>query len=162
MKTIELITCGALFATCTLVSAEDKPNKPPGPPREVPAEVLEKFDKDGDGKLSKEEREAMREERKAKMLEKFDKDGDGKLSDSERETMREAMKAKREELLKKYDANSNGRLDPEEIKAARDAGEELPDFGEGPGGHKPKPGGPGGKPGKPGKPGGPGGPPPQP
>ena len=161
MKTIELITCGVFFATCTLVSAKEKPTRPPGPPREVPAEVLAKFDKDGDGKLSKEEREAMREERKAKMLEKFDADGDGKLSDAERETMREAMKAKREELLKKYDANANGRLDPEEIKAARDAGEEVPDFGGGPGG--PKRGGPGGKPPHGGgKPGGPGGPPPQP
>ena len=33
--------------------------------------------------------------RKAEMLKKFDKDGDGKLSQEERDTAREAMKASR-------------------------------------------------------------------
>lgn len=46
--------------------------------------ILEKFDKDGDGKLSKEEHQAAREARRKRMLEKFDKDGDGKLSEEER------------------------------------------------------------------------------
>ena len=57
-------------------------------------EILKKFDKDGDGKLSQEERQAMREDRKAEiearhadMIKKFDKDGDGKLSDEERAAM---------------------------------------------------------------------------
>lgn len=46
-----------------------------------------KFDKDGDGTLSKSEREAARaamKERHAKILEQFDKDGDGTLSEEER------------------------------------------------------------------------------
>lgn len=74
------------------------------------AAILKKFDKDGDGKLSKEERKAMQEEwlkdhpeaakrmeemkarqeaRKAEILKKYDKDGDGKLSDEEKKAMRE-------------------------------------------------------------------------
>ena len=83
-------------------------------------QMLEKFDTDKDGKLSDEERKAMREEfmknrpqrpqmpgqpgaqgpqgqhrgmmdpeRQKQMLEKFDTDKDGKLSDEERKAMRE-------------------------------------------------------------------------
>ena len=84
-----------------------KPGRPPrrGVPRPEGqmmrpdrGEMLKKFDKDGDGQLSEEEREAMREARKgemearrAEMLKKYDKDGDGKLSMEEREAMREDM-----------------------------------------------------------------------
>jgi hypothetical protein len=57
-----------------------------------------------------------------KVLEKLDKDGDGKLSDEERAAARDALQerweAKRAELLAKYDANANGVLDPEERKKA--------------------------------------------
>ncbi len=49
--------------------------------------MLKKFDKDGDGKLSTEERKALMKSRKAEMLKKFDKDGDGKLSAEERKAM---------------------------------------------------------------------------
>ena len=80
-------------------------------------QMLEKFDTDKDGKLSDEERKAMREEfmknrpqmpgqpgaqgprgprhgmmdpeQQKQMLEKFDVDKDGKLSDEERKAMRE-------------------------------------------------------------------------
>ncbi len=72
--------------------------------------ILEKFDKDGDGKLNEEERkaafEAHRERigrergqrvgpgegERAMMLEKFDADGDGKLNEAERAKMREEMR----------------------------------------------------------------------
>ncbi len=139
MKTNYLIPLGAFLATCTFASAQDRPNRPPGSPREVPARILKKFDKDGDGELSKPERQAMRAERKAKMLAKFDTDKNGVLSDAEREAMkaeRAARQAKRQELLKKYDTNSSGRLDPEEIQAAKAAGEEIPRFKGGPNGKK--------------------------
>lgn len=46
--------------------------------------MLEKYDADKDGKLSKEEAEKARTERQAEMLKKYDKDGDGKLSVEER------------------------------------------------------------------------------
>ena len=129
------------------VQAQDKPERKdrPGPP----PEMLKRFDKDGDGQLSDEERQAMREtlqarmeERRKQMLEEFDTDKDGKLSPEEREKAREAQKAK---MLEKFDKDGDGKLSPEERKA-------MP---------KPlrRPGGPGGRRGPRG-PGGPDGPPP--
>lgn len=70
------------------------------------------------GKHCKEHREAI--------LEKFDADGDGKLSEEERETAKAAMKAKRKELLEKYDVDGDGKLNAEERQAAKDAGERIP------------------------------------
>ncbi len=161
MKATTLITLGALIGTCTFATAEDKPKRPDGPKREIPAELIEKFDADKDGKLSDDEKKAMREamkakaeERKAKMLEKYDTDKSGQLSDTEKEAMKADMKARHNALLEKYDADKDGKLSREEVKAARDAGEELPPMGPGHGGKH----GPGGKRG----PGGPGGPPPAP
>jgi Ca2+-binding EF-hand superfamily protein len=153
MKTTTLITLGALIGTCTFATAEEKPKRPDGPKREVPAEVLEKFDADKDGQLSGDEKKAMREEmkakmeeRKAKMLEKYDADKDGKLSDTEKESMKADMQARHKALLEKYDADKDGKLSREEAKVARDAGEELPpmrhggpDGKRGPGGPPPAP-----------------------
>lgn len=56
---------------------------------------IEKFDKDGDGKLSTEERKAAGEARKAKFLKKFDKDGDGKISAEEKKAIAEQWKGRR-------------------------------------------------------------------
>jgi Ca2+-binding EF-hand superfamily protein len=157
MKTTKLITLGALLGTCVFATAQDKPK------RDLPPALLEKFDTDKHGKLSDDERKAMREEMKAQqekrqaaMLEKYDADKDGKLSDAEKATMKADMEAKRAAILEKYDADKDGKLSPAEIKTARDAGEEIPPPGMGRG--------PGGKDGKrgPGGPGGPGGPPPAP
>jgi hypothetical protein len=100
----------------------------PGGQRPVPAEVLKEFDKDGDGKLSDDERKAMREamqaraeERRQEMIKKYDKDGDGKLSEEERKTMMEeqraAMEARRAEMMKKYDKDGDGKLNEEERAA---------------------------------------------
>jgi len=137
MKATTLITLGALIGTCGFaVAQEAKPKRPDRPQREIPADVLKKFDKDGDGKLSPDEAKTMRETRQAENLKKYDKDGDGKLSDEERKIRQADMEAKRKALLDKYDANKNGKLDPEEMKAARDAGEEIPWAGRGPGGQR--------------------------
>jgi Ca2+-binding EF-hand superfamily protein len=73
--------------------------------------MLERFDKDGDGKLGENERAAMRAEmqkrreagglkgkggeKRAEMLKKFDKDGDGTLNEDEQAAMREALKEQR-------------------------------------------------------------------
>lgn len=90
----------------------------------VPAEVLKRFDKDGDGKLNETERAAAKkahDERgggpgqpggngkpgagkpgdgkmKEELLKRFDKDGDGKLNEAERAA---AMKAREERGGKK-------------------------------------------------------------
>ena len=107
--------------------------KPERERRGPPPEIIERFDKDGDGKLNREERKAAMQARREragqmrkKMLEKFDSNGDGKLDETEREAMREAMKAKREEMLEKHDTDGDGRLSPEERQAAIDAGEKIP------------------------------------
>jgi Ca2+-binding EF-hand superfamily protein len=57
-----------------------------------PAELIEKFDVDGDGQLNQAEREAAHEQmkaqaqaKKAEFIAKFDSDGDGELNQAERE-----------------------------------------------------------------------------
>ena len=78
---------------------------------------------------AKEARKAKMEARKAKMLERFDIDGDGELSKDERKAMNETLSAERQErieakkqkLLEKFDADGNGELNGEEIQAAREA-----------------------------------------
>lgn len=73
----------------------------------IPAEIIKRFDKDGDGKLSDTERAAARkahEERggragqpggaegklREEVLKRFDKDGDGKLNEEERTAAKKA------------------------------------------------------------------------
>jgi hypothetical protein len=139
MKPIKAITALAiLLGTCLIAGAEGKPGKPGKPhPKGPPPEMLKKFDKDGDGKLSEDERKAMREaiqERHKDKFKEFDKDGDGKLSKEEKEAMKAARKA---EWLKKYDTDGDGKLSDEERKA-------MPERPAGPGNPNAK-----GRPGKP-------------
>ena len=135
------------------------------------AEFTKKYDKDGNGELSDEERRAGFEaEREVRMKEwkerdpegyarfekqredftkKYDKDGDGKLSDDERragfEAMREEGRKKFEELSKKYDKDGDGELSREErqelFEKERENLQGFFPFGPGRGG----PGGPGGR-----------------
>ena len=56
---------------------------------------IEKFDKNGDGKLDEAERKAAGAARKAEFLKKFDKDCDGKISAEEKKAAAEAMKRRR-------------------------------------------------------------------
>ena len=87
------------------------------------ADFLKKYDKNGDGQLSSEERRdgyrAMGEERRKQFTARYDKNKDGKLDEQERGAIRADM-IKRFELSR-YDKNKNGEIDGEEI-AARDAG----------------------------------------
>ena len=48
----------------------------------------------------------------------FDKDGDGKLSDDEKAEARKAMEARRKEMIGKFDKDGDGKLNEEERKAA--------------------------------------------
>jgi Ca2+-binding EF-hand superfamily protein len=61
---------------------------------------------------------------RAKMIEKFDKNGDGKLDDAERAERKAAFEAKRaartQEALARYDLDKNGQLDKSERAAMRD------------------------------------------
>jgi Ca2+-binding EF-hand superfamily protein len=93
------------------------PGEDNGERAELRQRVLQKFDKNGNGQLDPDEKEAAKEamqkrreqgggkapgrqggrdpERRQKLLEKFDTDGDGKLSESERAAAK-AARAKRE------------------------------------------------------------------
>jgi hypothetical protein len=154
MKATTLITLGLLAASVSFSSAQEQGQRPQRGERggAVTPEILAKYDKDGDGKLSEEERKPLQEERRAEAekrraenLKKYDKDGDGKLSQEETKAMREEQAAKRKALTEKYDANKNGRLDEDELKAARDAGEEVPQGGFGGARGQGGPGGQGGR-----------------
>ncbi|MFH1227655.1 MAG: EF-hand domain-containing protein [Planctomycetota bacterium] len=97
------------------------------------AEMLKKYDKDGDGKLSESEREQMRTDeaaaRWAEILKKYDKDGDSKLSESEFEQMRKDEEATcQAEMLKKYDKDGDGKLsESEREQAMKDQPKKRPD-----------------------------------
>ncbi|NIA22396.1 MAG: hypothetical protein GWP05_10635, partial [Anaerolineaceae bacterium] len=72
-------------------------------PPQVRKKILEKFDANGDGELSQEERQAARKA----LFEKIDTDGDGKLSDEERQAarqeFRQRMGERRKKMLEKFD-----------------------------------------------------------
>ena len=63
------------------------------------------------------------------MIKRFDKDGDGKLSDDEKAEAQKALKAKKgearpaagklTEAMKKFDADGDGKLSDEEKAAAK-------------------------------------------
>ncbi|RMH12314.1 MAG: hypothetical protein D6695_07065 [Planctomycetota bacterium] len=108
--------------------------------RDWRAEMLERFDADGDGELSEEERQkaretmrAEREERRQQfLLERYDKDGDGVLNEEETRAMEEDQarmeaerEARREQMrqraLEMYDTDRDGQLS----EAERDAANEL-------------------------------------
>lgn len=106
MKTTSLIVVAGMFAFAGLAQAEEakqKPKKGPAP------EILEKYDADRDGKLSKEEKAAWikdqpKPEKKAKkepkpldpaILEKYDTNKDGKLSQEEKAVWNKDKKAEK-------------------------------------------------------------------
>jgi Ca2+-binding EF-hand superfamily protein len=140
MKTTHIILTGISIAIATSMTAYaegDQRGQGKGDPgkggsrKGPPPEMIKQFDKDGDGKLSEDERkearaamEKRREEGKAKMLKRFDADGDGELSEDERKKMRETMDAKRKEVraavLKEFDANGNGKIDEDEREGVRE------------------------------------------
>ena len=86
-------------------------------------EMIKKFDTDGDGKLSAEERAEVRKEFMAKgklpfVVKEFDKDGDGKLNVEERSEARAKMADRKKEAIKEFDKDGDGKLNEEERKAA--------------------------------------------
>ena len=88
---------------------------------------MQRFDKDGDGTLSEEERAAAKQEwenRKSTMLEKFDADGDGTLNVEERREAIKQARLNRESLDKKpsKEAGTNeGEVEQKEKKPGKGA-----------------------------------------
>ncbi len=77
-------------------------------------EMIKKFDKDGDGKLNAEERKAMMEERRKKMQ----AEGQGRRERGEQPRF---TPEQRQEMIKKFDKDGDGKLNAEERKAAMQA-----------------------------------------
>ena len=105
--------------------------------KRVRARMIERFDLDGDQKLSREERAAAREELgkgklrrfkgrserrtefRQRAMERFDLDKNGTLDEAERNALREARKAKRDARRARFDTNGDGEISREERRAAR-------------------------------------------
>jgi len=110
-----LAGCFGLAASQPVFAAPEEGN---GKRAEVRQKVLQKFDKNGNGQMDPDEKEAAKEamqkrreqgggkgpgrqggpdpERRQKLLEKFDTDGDGKLSETERATAKAARPKRRQ------------------------------------------------------------------
>lgn len=89
MKRVLAIAFGIVLPSLVLQAAEDKP-APEGPKKiSTLTKGLEKYDKNGDGKLDNGEREAMRTARKKEFMDKWDKNQDGKLDEAELKAFRE-------------------------------------------------------------------------
>jgi len=79
------------------------------------SDFMKKYDKDGDGKLSEAERNAMRDNFRKEALKKYDKNGDGELSDEERQAMRRDRggawrEATERWRLQHFDLDADGKL----------------------------------------------------
>ena len=89
-KTVLLVL--AFSMSGLLAQAADNQKKPDAPRRE---NVLEKYDKNKDGKLDQEEREAYRKDRMAERIKRYDKNGDGKLDEKEEQAARDEIRKQR-------------------------------------------------------------------
>ena len=131
-KSVIITTSIAVFGMSGFAMA--KPGKGEG----FRKAMLEKYDEDGDGQLSDEEKKAAREAWVGKMKEKIDTDGDGEVSDEEKQAFREKFGKRRgghkgrkgskkgrgdfkAKLLEKFDSDGNGELSDEEKAEAKEA-----------------------------------------
>ncbi len=90
----------AIPAAPAAPAAPGAPTPPPAATPKLP-EALQKYDKNGDGKLDEEERRGFQKERQAEMMKKYDKNGDGKLDETERQGLIEDRKKERDEMIRK-------------------------------------------------------------
>ena len=129
-----------VFGLCLLVFGQEKKPPTPRPPSKkvpfhagwavsrLPDELVKKFDKDGDGKLSREEKVTALKATFKEFMGKFDANKDGKLSDDElgkvREEVKKFLEERRKKMVKEFDKDGDGKLSDEEKKAMRKAMQE--------------------------------------
>jgi len=139
-KTIILTILMGIASTFTF--AQGKGSPAPNADRVARMQILQQFDKDGDGILSPQERaladeylkkmQAERDERESTyasgIIEKFDADKDGKLDKNELlaflKTQRDSAPSGMQprispEMIKKYDKDGDGQLNREEMEQMR-------------------------------------------
>ncbi len=80
------------------------------------AERMKQFDKDGDGAISDEERDAARADRAQEMLDRLDTDKDGTVSEAERVA---AQADRAANLRTRLDADGDGKLTVSEMESSR-------------------------------------------
>lgn len=92
-----IVVCFSIVAKNLFVEEDD------GYVSEHERRMIKRFDKDGDGELSRDEKraahaamEAEEAKEKAQWIERFDKDGDGKISREEKEAASQARKKRGE------------------------------------------------------------------
>lgn len=118
MKLTHLLIAGSLLTGTALAQADEKSFGDGTLP-----EFLQKYDVNEDGKIDEEERQAIKESRKAAREERraeIDTNDDGKISDEERQAARDAIRAaieaKRAEKFAEI-AGDDGLLTLEELAA---------------------------------------------
>ena len=96
----------------------DRPQLPPGDHAWGHRDRMARFDKDGDGKLSDEERAAMMKDRTEKMRQRLDTNGDGKLTPDELANTTGRMHFDDPAAL---DTNHDGDISVDELQAGMEA-----------------------------------------
>jgi Ca2+-binding EF-hand superfamily protein len=102
MKTKLLITM-PLFLSTTLFGTPDLKDNDERTSFPIRDHILNRFDSDGDGKLSKNERSEMSKRmqgRKEQLMQKFDANGDGTLNDEEWSKIRKAFQERKAKAFK--------------------------------------------------------------
>ena len=97
LTTIPLFLSTTLFGTPDLKDNDEKTSFP------IRDHILNRFDSDGDGKLSKNERTNLRKKmqgRKEQLMQKFDANGDGTLNDEEWFKIRKAFQERKAKAFK--------------------------------------------------------------
>jgi Ca2+-binding EF-hand superfamily protein len=144
MKSISLFS--AFVAATLFISAQARAADSANPPAPASApegssarsareaELLKRYDKNGDGKIDEEEKAAAKLDMlkagdegaggpnggklREQILKRFDKNHDGKLDEEERAQALEALQ-KNPRFIKRFDKNNDGKLDEAELAAAR-------------------------------------------
>lgn len=140
MKTLSLVPAclaATLFLAPVVVRGADATTASDGSAAETDkaaarqAEILKRFDKNGDGKLDEDEKAAAKSEMRGKrgaaatkihdrILERFDKNHDGLLDETERAAALSAL-ADKPRFIKLFDKDGDGKLSPAERAAAEQA-----------------------------------------
>ena len=96
----------AVTPPAAAVGAKTNGAGPVQPPAEFPKtldEIMRRYDKNGNGRIDRDEREAMRRDQEAITLQTYDKNRDGKLDEEEQKAMREAGAARRAEARRRQE-----------------------------------------------------------